>query len=84
MPVVHRAFGYRFVIYVNDHAPPHVHVVGHGGEAKIVLETQGGLAIQGISVDWSVGISAGDMQQLLHEATHARPRLLSEWYRIHG
>jgi hypothetical protein len=31
-----RAEGFRVVIYVNDHAPAHVHVLGTG-EAKINL-----------------------------------------------
>jgi uncharacterized protein DUF4160 len=38
MVTAHRAFGFRFVIFANDHGPPHVHVFGQGGEAKIVLE----------------------------------------------
>jgi Domain of unknown function (DUF4160) len=36
MPVVLRSDGLRFVIFVDDHEPPHVHVFGDG-ETKIVL-----------------------------------------------
>jgi hypothetical protein len=59
-------------------------VVGQGGEAKIMLETPRRPSIQGVSVEWSVGIMAGDMQRLLQEAARERQRLLLEWYRIHG
>lgn len=36
MITVHRAHGLRFVIFVDDHEPAHVHVFGDG-EAKINL-----------------------------------------------
>jgi hypothetical protein len=36
MVVVHRAHGFRFVIYTSDHEPAHVHVTG-AGHAKINL-----------------------------------------------
>ena len=36
MIVVHRAGGFRFVIYTSDHEPAHVHVIGDG-HAKINL-----------------------------------------------
>jgi hypothetical protein len=56
---VHRAHGFRFVIFTNDHAPPHVHVFGQGGEAKIVLEGRG-LHWEPLDVDLSVpGLLAG-------------------------
>jgi hypothetical protein len=51
MVTVHRAYGFRFVIFPNDHSPPHVHVFGQGGEATIVLEGPGG-----IELDWAVGV----------------------------
>lgn len=52
MVTVLRAFGFRFVIFSNDHSPAHVHVLGQGGEAKIVLEGP-----DGIRLDWCVGIT---------------------------
>jgi hypothetical protein len=45
MVTVHRAHGFRFVIFVNDHSPPHVRVFGQGGEAKIVLEGPDGIKL---------------------------------------
>ena len=37
MPTVLRAGAFRFVIYANDHSPPHVHVFSADAEAKIEL-----------------------------------------------
>lgn len=42
MPTVHRIDGLRVVIYPNDHAPSHVHVLGAGGEAVFKLNCPDG------------------------------------------
>ncbi len=36
MVVIHRAYGFRFVIYTVDHEPAHIHITG-AGQAKINL-----------------------------------------------
>ncbi len=79
MVTVHRAFGFRFVIFVNDHAPPHVHVFGQGGEAKIELAAGGD-----VTVDWAHGIARTNLRRLLLEARMRRARLLEAWEAIHG
>jgi hypothetical protein len=79
MVTVHRAHGFRFVIFVNDHSPPHVHVFGQGGEAKIVLE-----GLEGIKLDWVVGISRADLRRVLLEVERERDRLIATWRRIHA
>jgi hypothetical protein len=79
MATVHRAFGFRFAVFTNDHSPPHVHVFGPDGEAKISLEGPGGLAL-----DWCVGIGRGNMRRIMQEAARQRGKLLAEWRRIHG
>lgn len=38
MPTVYREKGYRFVIYTNDHHPPHVHVQKAGSEARVGID----------------------------------------------
>ena len=38
MPTVLRREGFDFIIYFDDHNPPHVHVFKSGGEAKIELD----------------------------------------------
>jgi hypothetical protein len=79
MVTVHRAYGYRFVMFTNDHSPPHVHVFGQGGEAKIVLDDP-----ERPRLDWVVGIRPGDMRRLMLEAERERSRLLEMWNAIHG
>jgi Domain of unknown function (DUF4160) len=42
MPTILRSNGFLFVIYPNDHEPPHVHVVRSGAEMMINLGIEGG------------------------------------------
>jgi hypothetical protein len=79
MVVVHRARGYRFVIYTLDHAPAHIHITGPG-QAKINLLGPDGSP----EIVWSIGISRSDMRHLLAEATARRDVFLQDWERIHG
>jgi hypothetical protein len=79
MVVVHRAYGYRFVIYTLDHDPAHVHLTGPG-QAKINLLGPGG-APELVS---SVGIKRSDMRRLFAEVVERREELLKAWERIHG
>jgi hypothetical protein len=78
MVTVHRAYGFRFVIFSNDHSPPHVHLFGQGGEARITLEGP-----IGITLDWVAGISRGDLRKLTQEVLHERERLIAMWRAIH-
>jgi hypothetical protein len=78
MVTVHRAHGFRFVIFANDHSPPHLHVFGQGGEARIILEGP-----DGIELDWVVGISRSDLRRVMHETERERARLIAMWRRIH-
>lgn len=79
MVVIHRAFGYRFVIYTLDHEPAHVHITG-AGQAKINLLGAGGTP----EVVFSAGIGRPGMRRLLAEAAAHRDEFLQEWERIHG
>ena len=79
MVTVHRAYGFRFVMFTNDHAPPHVHVFGHSGEAKINLE-----APDEVRLEWTVGINRNDLRKILEEAQRLEPELRRAWRKIHG
>lgn len=79
MVVVHRAFGFRFVIYTADHDPAHIHITGPG-QAKINLYGPDGRP-ELVSV---VGIKQSDMRQLMAEVADRRSEFLQEWERIHG
>ncbi len=78
MVTVHRAHGFRFVMFSNDHSPAHVHVFGQGGEAKILLQGPGG-----IKLDWVVGIRRGDLRRVMQEVERERERLVAMWRTIH-
>jgi Domain of unknown function (DUF4160) len=78
MVTVHRVFGFRFVMFINDHAPPHFHVFGHGGEAKMELA-----AGRAVTVVWVNGIARGDLRRLVAEARDQHSMLLNAWRVIH-
>ena len=79
MVVVHRAHGFRIVIYTADHEPAHVHIVG-AGVAKVNLMGEGGVP----ELVASIGIRRNDMRRLMAEIVEHRDRFLQEWERIHG
>lgn len=79
MVVVHRAFGFRFVIYTQDHEPAHVHITG-AGQAKINLLGQNGNP----ELVYSIGIKRADLRRILNEVAVEQSRFLTEWERIHG
>ncbi len=79
MVVVHRAHGYRFVIYTLDHEPAHIHLTGPG-QAKINLLGPDGSP----ELVSSVGIKRSDMRRLFAEVVERREEFLKAWERIHG
>jgi hypothetical protein len=79
MVVVHRAHGFRFVIYTSDHAPAHVHITGPG-RAKVDLIGGDGRPV----LVASAGIQRSDLRRLMREIEVNRDMLLQAWERIHG
>jgi hypothetical protein len=79
MVVVHRALGFRFVIYTADHEPAHVHITGPG-QAKVNLRGRDGKA----ELVYSIGIKRSDMQRLMAEIDLHQLKFLQEWEAIHG
>jgi len=79
MVVVHRAHGFRFVIYTLDHEPAHVHITG-AGQAKINLLGPDGTP----ELVSSIGIKRADMRRLMAVVMEQRDEFLREWERIHG
>lgn len=79
MVVVHRAFGYRFVIYTLDHEPAHVHITG-SGQAKVDLLGPHGRP----RLVYSIGIKRHELRRLLAEVVERRDDFLKEWEHIHG
>ena len=73
MVVIHRAHGFRFVIYTADHEPAHVHITG-AGQAKVNLSGPDGRP-EVISV---VGIKQSDIRRLMSEVVERRNEFLKE------
>jgi hypothetical protein len=76
MITVLRSGGLRFVIYLDDHEPAHVHVIGDG-EAKINLVGEPDLV-------WNRGLSRGDLRHAMQAIATHREALLGKWSDIHG
>ena len=79
MVTVLRAHGLRVVIFVNDHPPAHVHVIGNG-EAKINLLDPIGVA----ELVWVDGMSRGDVRRAMRLVIEQQAFLLARWKDIHG
>ena len=48
-PTVLRTRNLRICVYPHDHGPPHVHVIGPGGEAKFALDDCSCVFARGLS-----------------------------------
>lgn len=79
MVTVHREAGLRFVIFVDDHEPAHVHVVGDGN-AKIDLASADGKP----ELVRNDGLKAGDLRKALSIVAERQTMLLEKWSEIHG
>ncbi len=83
MVIVLRAHGRRVVIFLNDHEPAHVHVLGGGGgggEAKINLLGADG----GPGLVWADGMTRSEIRRALRIVTQEQARLLARGEEIHG
>jgi len=76
MPTVHREHGLKFVVYVDDHPPPHIHVSGRG-TARIALEPV-------VRLMDSRGLSKPDIGRVLDVVRSHHTVMLEAWIRIHG
>ena len=76
MVTVHRIGKIRFVIFPNDHTPPHVHVFIAESAAKIRLDDA--------LIEWTADIGKADLRTIQQEVRNLKDHLLAEWRRIHG
>jgi hypothetical protein len=75
-----RVRGLRVVIYSNDHAPPHVHVIGPDAEAKIKLGHEGMHA----TVVSNDGLTPALLAAALTAIDGNQALLAQRWRDIHG
>lgn len=76
MPAVLNVDGYRFMIYVRDHPPPHVHVRARGFET--VIEIEDGFVMR------NRGFNRRDLQIIVRHVGLNREYLNARWREIHG
>lgn len=79
MVTVLRSGGFRVVIYLDDHEPAHVHVLGDG-EAKIDL----GSASGSVSLVWTKGFTNADVRRAMRLVADHRDDLIAKWREYHG
>jgi Domain of unknown function (DUF4160) len=77
--VVYRQHGLRFIVYVDDHEPAHVHVRGDG-EAKIEL----GNAEMAPTLVFSKGLSNADLRRAMRVVSARSEEFLQDWKKFHG
>jgi hypothetical protein len=80
VPTVLRFDGLRVVIYLNDHAPAHVHIIGPNGRAIFLLNCPAGPVVPR-SVHGFTGRHLRNIIAVLNRSVNA---LCKEWNAIHG
>jgi Domain of unknown function (DUF4160) len=80
MPTVPRLGGLRVVVYVNDHRPAHVHVIGQGHEAVFELNNPPGA----VTLRENYGFARRDLIRIERGLLQNLAMLWSEWEKIHG
>ena len=80
MPAVLRFDGLRVTIYLNDHWPAHVHVIGRGSEAVFNLKCPTGP----IELRENYEFSRRDIARIQIVLTRHLEELCWAWEEIHG
>jgi Domain of unknown function (DUF4160) len=80
MPTVLRLGGLRVVVYVNDHRPAHVHVIGQGHEAVFELNNPPGA----ITLRENYGFPRRAIAAIERALVRNLAALTAAWERIHG
>lgn len=79
MVTIHREHGLRFIIYLDDHEPAHIHVIGEG-EAKINL-----VGVDGVpELVRAVGFTAAALRRIMRVVGLQQRTFLDHWRHWHG
>lgn len=79
MVTIHREFGFRFMIFTDDHGPPHVHVHGDG-EMKVILCGADGRP----EMVYAVGFNTKDRRRAMDVVLERQEEFLARWNEIQG
>lgn len=77
MPTIFTDGGFRFMIYLHDHAPPHIHAIGHGGTVELGIDPLALRAVRG-------SLSNAQVRRVMKVARDRRGELLQAWRQHHG
>ncbi|MEI7843808.1 MAG: DUF4160 domain-containing protein [Gallionellaceae bacterium] len=76
MPTILYINGFRFIIWPDDHEPPHIHVFKGAGEAKVSIDKP--------RLVFLIGLSKQEARFILNTVIEHQKTLLKEWEKIHG
>ena len=79
MPTILRFDGLRVVIYLNDHPPKQVHVIGADCEAVFELHCPEGA----VTLRESVGFTTRQLRRVVEQLTDSLLVLCNAWESIH-
>jgi hypothetical protein len=80
MPTVLRFGAFRVMVYKNDHRPPHVHVLGRGGQAIFVLNCPAGPP----ELRAESALSSAEIKMIRNGVSANVQTLCEAWEEIHG
>jgi hypothetical protein len=80
MPTILFINGFQFIIWPDDHGPPHVHVFKGGGEAKVSI----GSNAHAPALVTICGLTQREARFIWHAVAEHQEELLDAWERIHG
>jgi len=80
MPTVLRFGAFRVVVYLNDHRPAHVHVIGRGCEAVFILSCPSGP----LELRAQYGLSSVEIGAIKRALSANLQTLCEAWREIHG
>lgn len=65
------------MIYVHDHAPAHIHILGHGGAVELLIEPLALRAVRG-------PLTNAEVRKAIQIAQDRHAELLQAWRKHHG
>ena len=80
MPTILFINGFRFIIWPDDHEPPHIHVFKGDGEAKVNI----GNYKQAPAFITIHGLTKREAKLIWRVITLHQEELLAAWEKIHG
>ncbi len=77
MPTIFNEGGFRFMIYVHDHSPAHIHVLGHGGAVELLINPIALRAVRG-------PLTNAQVRKVVRIASDRQSELMQAWRDHHG